>query len=71
MSYQPPLIGSKQLLNFTATSWPGFGGVAAGLAFALGVAAVVLTIRARRAERAPSAALAASRVVDPQLARVR
>ncbi|HEX5970945.1 MAG TPA: hypothetical protein VFY85_03405, partial [Gemmatimonadaceae bacterium] len=29
MSYQPPLIGSKQLLNFTATSWPGLGGVAA------------------------------------------
>ena len=22
MTYQPPLIGSKQLLNFTATSWP-------------------------------------------------
>lgn len=26
MSYQPPLIGSKQLLNFEATSWPGLGG---------------------------------------------
>src|SRR6476661_10039091 len=45
MSYQPPLIGSKQLLNFTATSWPASGGIAAGLAFALGVAAVVLTVR--------------------------
>ena len=22
MSYQPPVIGSRQLLNFTATSWP-------------------------------------------------
>jgi hypothetical protein len=71
MSYQPPLIGSKQLLNFTATSWPGLGGIAAGLAFALGVVAVVLTIRARRAERAPGAAPSSSRVGDPQLAHVR
>lgn len=27
MSYQPPLIGSKVLLNFTAHSWPNIGGV--------------------------------------------
>jgi len=26
MSYQPPLIGSKQLLNFHADSWPASGG---------------------------------------------
>lgn len=26
MTYQPPLIGSKQLLNFHATSWPAVGG---------------------------------------------
>ncbi|MDT8370173.1 MAG: nitrous oxide reductase accessory protein NosL, partial [Longimicrobiales bacterium] len=26
MNYQPPLIGSKQLLNFRAHSWPGWGG---------------------------------------------
>lgn len=26
MSYQPPLIGNKQLLNFHATSWPAAGG---------------------------------------------
>lgn len=25
-SYQPPLIGSKQILNFVAHSWPGLGG---------------------------------------------
>ena len=23
MTYQPPLIGTKQLLNITASSWPG------------------------------------------------
>jgi hypothetical protein len=48
MSYQPPLIGSKQLLNFTATSWPGPGGIAAGLAFALGLTAILLSVRALR-----------------------
>ena len=26
MNYQPPLIGSKALLNFVATSWPALGG---------------------------------------------
>ena len=36
MTYQPPLIGSKKLLNFVATSWPGLGGLAAVLAVAMG-----------------------------------
>lgn len=45
MSYQPPLLGTKQLLNFTASSWPGPGAWALGLAFALGAAALW---RARR-----------------------
>ncbi|HVT37985.1 MAG TPA: hypothetical protein VHE78_02995 [Gemmatimonadaceae bacterium] len=40
MSYQPPLMGVKQLLNFTAVSWPDVGGWLAGFAFALGAAAV-------------------------------
>ena len=26
-TYQPPLIGSKKMLNITAHSWPAFGGV--------------------------------------------
>ncbi len=41
MSYQPPLIGSKQLLNFTATSWPGPGAYIIGLSIALAVVALV------------------------------
>lgn len=45
MAYQPPLIGSKQLLNFTAHSWPDVGGVLLGLAFALGAAALVVAHR--------------------------
>ena len=47
MTYQPPLIGSKQLLNFRATSWPSSGGVALGLAAGLMVAAVVTSARRR------------------------
>jgi copper chaperone NosL len=47
MSYQPPLIGTKQLLNFTATAWPGFGAVALGLSFLL-TAAVWFFTRPRR-----------------------
>jgi len=45
MAYQPPLIGSKQLLNFTAHSWPDVGGVLAGLAFAAGALALWLAMR--------------------------
>lgn len=48
MSYQPPLLGSKQLLNFYATSWPGIGGWIAILVL-LGAAA--LTVREWRAAR--------------------
>lgn len=48
MTYQPPLIGAKQLLNFRATSWPALGGVLAGMALALAVAAVVLAWREHR-----------------------
>jgi copper chaperone NosL len=49
MSYQPPLLGSKQLLNFYATSWPGVGGWVAVLVLAL---AVVLVVREWRSARA-------------------
>lgn len=60
MSYQPPIIGSKQLLNFTATSWPASGGILAGAAFALAFLAAVLTWRARH-----GAGAAASPVLPP------
>ena len=51
MSYQPPLIGSKQLLNFTATSWPDVGGIAIGAAMACVTLAAFLAYRASRAAR--------------------
>ncbi len=31
MAYQPPLIGKKTLLNFTAYSWPALGAIMFGL----------------------------------------
>ncbi|HXY31532.1 MAG TPA: hypothetical protein VEI06_12550 [Gemmatimonadaceae bacterium] len=48
LSYQPPLLGSKQLLNFTATSLPAAGAYAALLAFALGIAALAMSKRDMR-----------------------
>ncbi len=51
MSYQPPIIGSKQLLNFHATSWPGLGGWIAIAALAVVVGAAVLEWRRARATR--------------------
>ena len=45
MNYQPPLIGSKQLLNFRATSLPAAGGYALIASLALGVFAVLVDRR--------------------------
>jgi hypothetical protein len=45
MTYTPPLIGTKQLLNFTATSWPGSGSVLLAVAFGLGSLALVTARR--------------------------
>jgi copper chaperone NosL len=50
MTYQPPLIGSKQLLNFTAESWPATGAILAGFAFALVIAALMLSAQRRTGE---------------------
>jgi hypothetical protein len=49
MSYQPPMIGSKQLLNFHATSWPDLGGWIALGVLACVVAVTVLEWRRTRA----------------------
>ncbi|MFI5311792.1 MAG: nitrous oxide reductase accessory protein NosL [Gemmatimonadales bacterium] len=47
MSYQPPLIGTKQLLNFTASSWPASGGWLLVVAATLVACAFVFTIRGK------------------------
>ena len=48
MSYQPPLIGSKQLLNFTASSWPALGGWTAFLSLAAGLFTSYTVLRAKK-----------------------
>lgn len=61
MSYQPPLIGTKQLLNFQATSWPAGGGWAIVAALALAVALCVREWRtARRTAAVPARRAAAA-----------
>ncbi|HEU4565061.1 MAG TPA: hypothetical protein VFS05_10450 [Gemmatimonadaceae bacterium] len=67
MTYQPPIFGTKQLLNFTAASWPAPGGWMAFAAGALAVLALILTLRARtRPQRA--AAPAAARLREAAIA---
>lgn len=58
MSYQPPLIGTKKLLNFTAVSLPDIGGwVAFGV---LGLAIFLLVNEFRRGRRSPVGSAAAA-----------
>lgn len=51
MTYQPPLIGGKQLLNFHASSWPAAGGLLAGLAMVLALLAVWFAWREHKPSR--------------------
>lgn len=68
MSYQPPLIGSKNLLNFKAVSWPALGGWIAFLALA---GAVTLSLHEfRRARRHAGRAHNPERASAPDLAPV-
>ena len=65
MSYQPPLIGAKQLLNFTAASWPAAGTLVIGLSFAIGALATFLPARSHQTL---AAAQSAARVRQPAVA---
>jgi len=49
MSYQPPLLGGRQLLNFHADSWPALGGWVAVLVLGTALTLSVLEWRAARA----------------------
>jgi len=48
MTYQPPLVGTKQLLNFYATSWPDIAGWLAIAAVLLGLGVMVRELRRGR-----------------------
>lgn len=58
MTYQPPLIGTRQLLNFTAASWPDAGAIAAGAGFLLAVAVMLFRHRRNRGVSAGTSAVA-------------
>lgn len=45
MAYQPPVIGSKMLLNFKADSWPALGGILLGLGIALALVAFYISYK--------------------------
>ena len=45
MNYQPPLLGSKQILNFIAHSWPGWGGWATAISLVTGMVVSVIEWR--------------------------
>jgi hypothetical protein len=61
MNYQPPLIGTRQLLNFRATSIPAAGGYALIVSLGLGILAVIIDWRWPQIARvaAPESARAA------------
>jgi len=60
MSYQPPLIGSRQILNFKAHSWPGWGGwILIGFG-ALGTAVTYAEFRRGRGEKGGTPSATAS-----------
>ena len=62
MTYQPPLIGSKTMLNITAVSLPAAGGILAFLSLATGFVLSALEIRARRVLQRSSGLLAAGMI---------
>jgi copper chaperone NosL len=47
MSYQPPMFGTRQMLNFQTTAWPGVGGWLAMAAVGLGAACAGYELRFR------------------------
>lgn len=71
MSYQPPLIGSKMLLNFTATSLPATGGLLAigAVLLALGVSfagrAMGATTRPSTTDQTTPSGATSRRTADP------
>ncbi len=66
MTYQPPLVGTKQLLNFYATSWPDIAGWLAIAAVLIGFGVMVRELRRGRA--VPASRAASVRAAREQLA---
>lgn len=47
MTYQPPFVGTKQLLNMTASSYPEIGFYIAVLALVLGIVSIILSFKGK------------------------
>src|SRR5262245_32298386 len=62
MTYDPPLVGTEQLLNFTATSSPAAGSLVLAIGFGLGVIAVM-----KRSRNAPQFSFAFATLASPSL----
>jgi copper chaperone NosL len=69
MTYTPPLIGTKQLLNITASSYPHIGSLFLGVSLALGAFAVIAARRDRRKAPAGDAGGMSSDSGEPLAAR--
>jgi hypothetical protein len=65
MAYQPPLIGSKKLLNFTSHSWPAAGGWIA-IGTLLLISGVAVSELRRRTPGGSAGAPAESKAPTPQ-----
>lgn len=52
LAYQPPIIGVKQIANFTASAWPASGGIIMGVAALFTAGAVWQSIRGRSSRSA-------------------
>jgi hypothetical protein len=50
MTYQPPLFGTKTMLNFVTTSLPSWGGIAAFISIFMGYLAAFLTWREKQTQ---------------------
>ena len=50
MTYQPPLFGTKTMLNFVTTSLPSWGGIAAFISIFMGYLAAFLTSREKQTQ---------------------
>jgi len=62
MAYQPPLLGTKWLLNFKATSLPHLGGIALGVSIILGFVSFFIG-RKEAIKKATKTSYAAARAV--------
>lgn len=64
MNYQPPLIGSKQLLNFVANSWPSWGGWAAFASLGIGFVLAVQSFLGNRKKQLTTQTSASARTAE-------